>query len=540
MRARRLAFAGLILAIAAALIWQGARAIAPDGWTVLRAALFACLVVNAPWLALSAATGLAGFVLRLGSADPMRAVLPQLGLKQAGQPATLRTAIAVCVRDEDVDAVFGRLAGLSDAIRQAGRAACYVVCVLSDTASDPLAEREAAAAARLGGTGGPAVLYRRRAANTGFKAGNVMSFLDAHDGAFALMLCLDADSAMTLPAIERMASLMQADPGLAILQATFHGQAAHSPFGRLFGFGHRHGLRVWATGQAWWQADQGPYWGHNAMVRVAPFRAHCRLDPLPDGSLILSHDHVEAARLQAAGWKLRVLASDEGSQESHPPTLPDYLLRDVRWAAGNLQYRHLLRRSDLGPLGRLQMLQAILHYVLTPFWFALLPLAALNAALGGADVPRAPVLWLLAACWLTLHAPKLLGFAEVLLRPALLRQSGGAAAFAGCCLREIGSTLLLDPVIAAHKSWAVLGLARGRRDGWTGQIREGHAIGWADGTRLFWPHTLTGLLLSALFASASGFAWLASLPAIAGLVLAIPYVVLTSAPDRDGTLTVRP
>ena len=526
MTARRTLLLALILTITTALTWLGARAIAPDGWTPLRLAVFACLVVNAPWLALSAATGLIGFALRLFTDDPVRAVLPQLALPQASQPATLRTAIAVCVRDEDVAAVFGRLARLSGEIAQAGRAAHYVLCVLSDTASDAVAAEESAAAERLRAAGGPELLYRRRLANTGFKAGNVMSFLDAHAGAFALMLCLDADSEMTLPAIERMASVMQADPRLAILQATFHGHGAHAPFSRLFGFGHRHGLRIWATGQAWWQADQGPYWGHNAMVRVAPFRAHCRLDPLPDGSLILSHDHVEAARLQAAGWKLRVLASDEGSSESHPPTLPDYLVRDVRWAAGNMQYRHLLRRPDLGPLGRLQMLQAILHYVLTPFWFAMLPLAALNVALGGADVPRAPVLCLLAAGWLTLHAPKLLGYAEVLLRPAMRRQFGGAAFFAWCALKEIAATLLLDPIIAAHKSWAVLGLASGRRVGWSAQLRDGHAIGWAAGARMFWPHTVLGVVLLGVFRSA------VCLPFIAGLILAIPFSVLTSIPTK--------
>ncbi len=532
VRVRRLLFLSLVVLLSALLIGLGARAIAPDGWTALRVAIFACLILNAPWLALSAATGLVGFAMRMGAADPVQAVLPQLALPQASTPATLRTAIAVCVRDEDVAAVFGRLARLSAEIGRAGRSAQYALCVLSDTASDAIAAEEAAAA-RLRAGGGPEVLYRRRTANTGFKAGNVMSFLDAHTDAFALMLCLDADSEMALPTIERMASIMQADPRLAMLQATFQGHGAHAPFSRLFGFGHRHGLRVWATGQAWWQADQGPYWGHNAMVRVAPFRAHCRLDPLPDGSLILSHDHVEAARLQAAGWKLRVLASDEGSSESHPPTLPDYLVRDVRWAAGNMQYRHLLRRPDLGPLGRLQMLQAILHYVLTPFWFAMLPLAALNAASGGANVARAPVLWLLAAGWLTLHAPKLLGYAEVLLRPAMSRQFGGAAFFAWGCLKEIGATLLQDPIIAAHKTWAVLGLALGRRVGWSAQMRDGHAIGWAVAIRMFWPHTLTGVLLLGLFWSTSWFACLACLPFLTGLVLAVPFAVLTSVPDSQ-------
>jgi membrane glycosyltransferase len=60
----------------------------------------------------------------------------------------------------------------------------------------------------------------------------------------------------------------------------------------------------------------GPFWGHNALIRIAPFREHCRLPTLPDGSAILSHDHVEAARLHAAGWAVRVVPEDGGSSTS--------------------------------------------------------------------------------------------------------------------------------------------------------------------------------------------------------------------------------
>ena len=442
----------------------------------------------------------------------------------------MRTAIAVCVRDEDVAAVFDRLDAMARAICAADIAERFCLCVLSDTASDSVANDECAAAGRMRARRDVEVLYRRRLQNTGFKAGNVMSFLDQHAGRFELMLCLDADSGMTLPAILRMVAVMEADPRLAVLQATFHGQPARAPFPKLFQFGHRYGLRVWAIGQAWWQADQGPYWGHNAVVRVAPFRAHCRLDPLPNGALILSHDHVEAARLQAAHWKVRVLADDEGSTEAHPPTLPDYLERDVRWAAGNMQYRFLLGRRDLGPLGRFQMLQAILHYVLTPFWFALLPFSAINGALGDAAfIPRRTLALLLVTGWLTLHGPKLLGYLEAVLRPrAPPRRT--LARFLGWVLAEIGYTALLDPVIALHKTWAVLILAAGRPSGWSGQSRDEHAIDWACAARLFWPHTVAGIVIEWLFASASPFAGIVGLIGTAGLILAVPFAVLTAGP----------
>ncbi len=528
VRLRRAVLLALVLAVTGALAALGVAVLAPGGWTVTKLLLLGCLAVNAPWLGLSAATGLIGFAIRMLARDPVACVLPQLGLVSPSQPIGLHTAIAVCVRDEAVAPVFAKLAEIAAALDAAGLSDRFTLCVLSDTATEAIAQHEAQATAALRAGYGPQILYRRRVVNTGYKAGNVMSFLDEHADRFELMLCLDADSAMSLPAIARMVRVMQADPLLAILQATFHGQPARTLFPRLFGFGHRHGLRVWATGQAWWQADQGPYWGHNAIVRVAPFRAHCRLDPLPGGALILSHDHVEAARLQAAGWKIRVLASDEGSSESHPPTLPEYLGRDVRWAAGNMQYRYLLGRPDLGPLGRFQMLQAILHYVLTPFWFAMLPLAAVNGALGDAGaVPRAPLAGLLVAGWLTLHGPKLLGYAEALLLPE--RTGPATPRFLRDVLAELAYTALLDPIIALQKSWAVLCLAMGPRAGWSGQNRDEHTVSWSTAARLFWPHTLAGLVILALFAATSALATIVALPFTLGLVFAIPFAVLTSS-----------
>ena len=49
-------------------------------------------------------------------------------------------------------------------------------------------------------------------------------------------------------------------------------------------------------GSAWWTGDCGPYWGHNACIRLAPFMAHCDLPVLPTtgllGGHVLSHDQI--------------------------------------------------------------------------------------------------------------------------------------------------------------------------------------------------------------------------------------------------------
>ena len=87
----------------------------------------------------------------------------------------------------------------------------------------------------------------------------------------------------------------------------------------------RHGMRAYTVGSAWWQGDCGPYWGHNALIRIAPFMAHCRLPVLPGGpplgGRVLSHDQVEAVLMRRAGWEVRALPEEAGSFEENPPTL---------------------------------------------------------------------------------------------------------------------------------------------------------------------------------------------------------------------------
>jgi len=519
---RRLVFAGLAASIALVLIALGVRVLAPGGWSAWEGLILLCLVANAPWIALAGATGLAGLVIRLGGSDPA---------PEAPTPVTLRTVVAVCVRNEAMEAVLPPLLRLLKGLAPQGDR--FALAILSDTtdpahaAAEEAAVRRAAAALPEG-----AVLYRRRERNTAYKAGNVMDFLDHHAAGFDLMVLLDADSEMTPEAVLRLVRAMQASPRLGILQHPIAGRPALAPFGRLFNFGHRAGGRTWTLGQAWWQGDEGPFWGHNAAVRIAPFRRHCRLDPLPDGTHILSHDHVEAARLHAAGWAVRVIPDTHedggGSLESPPPNLLAFLARDRRWAAGNLQYRHLLRDRSLGPVGRFQMFQAILHYLLAPAWFAMLPLAALNAAFDADGTPRGALVALLLLGYAGLHMPRLAGHVANLAagppgtRLAYLRQAASESLF----------LLLFDPVIAFHNTAVLLSHALGRsHGGWPVQQREERRLGWRETARFLWPHAGAGLaILALLAASGSPFAVLAGLPFVAGLVLAIPFAVLTADP----------
>jgi membrane glycosyltransferase len=552
---RRLFFASLASAVAAALLWLAWRAMAPGGWTVWEALAFACFAGTVPWTALCAANALAGFAVLMGAPDPPAAVLPSLrearaAAAAAARPPRLSTAIAVCVRNERMEEVLPPLGRLLDGLDARGAGGRFALWLLSDTADPALAarEEEAVAAFRASRPDAGRIRYRRRTANTGFKAGNVMDFLDRHAEGHELMLCLDADSEMSAEAVLRLVACMEADPRLGIVQQLIAGRPATAAFPRLFQFGMRAGMRAWATGQAWWQGPEGPYWGHNAILRVAPFREHCRLPALPDGSSILSHDQVEAARLHAAGWKVCCLPDEEGSLEGNPPALPEFLARDQRWAAGNMQYRALLFLPGLTGMGRWQLAQAILLFAGAPLWAGLLLAAATNAATGGgASTPGGALLALVLATGAALHAPKLLGYAEALLKPRLAARYGGRAAFARGAAAEIGFTALLDPVSTFNKAMFLLALffggARhgggGGGGGWAPQNRADRGVGWGDAARLLWPHTLFGAAVFGLLLATAPGAALWALPVAGGLPLAIPFCVLTASPRVSALLRRR-
>jgi membrane glycosyltransferase len=520
MAARRVLVVFIVLCVSlglGTLLWH---VLAPGGWTWPKLVMLAAFAGTAPWTGLCVANALVGFLVLTLTRDPARAVFPQPPLPSVPPPPT---AIVVTVRNEDMRFVLPPLGRLRRELDAAGVGSAFTLWVLSDTLdlAATAAEQQAMAAFPH------PVRYRRRTTNAGFKAGNVMDFLDHHAAGVELMVTLDADSEMSADAVLRLVRALQADPTLGIAQHLTVGLPATAAFPRLFQFGMRAGMRTWALGQAWWQGDEGPYWGHNAAVRIAPFREHCRLPLLPDGRHILSHDQVEAAMLRAAGWGVRVLPREDGSAERNPPALPDFLRRELRWQRGNMQYLHLLRLK-LRPMGRWQLLQAILLFSGAPLYLLFLLAAAAAAATDAVSQFPAGAALSLTLAWVgALYSPKLLGYVVVALSPAERVRYSGGVRFAAGAATELCFTLLLDAIGMVAKTQVMLHL-----DGvaWTTQNRLDRSVGWCEAARLYWPQTVLGVLVFACFAEAG---WLASLwaaPLAGGLLLAIPFAVLTANP----------
>jgi len=537
MTLRRLGFLLLCALIALAALLLAAQAVARDGLSALDLAWLGVLALLMPWAALSCANAWIGLAILLFTPDPPAHVVP--GLRRGGGPLRSRTAIAACLRNEAMEGVIPPLERLLDGLPPAH----FELWFLSDSSAGPHAEAEAAAIAALRARrpgDASRIHLRRRPVNTGFKAGNVMEFLENEGRDYDHLLCLDADSEMTPQAVLALAATMEAEPRIAILQQLIVGRPVTAAFPRLFQFGMRAGMRAWATGQGWWQADKGPYWGHNALIRVAPFRAHGRLEALPDGSAILSHDQVEAVRLHAAGWGVWCVPEEAGSLEGNPPALPEFLARDLRWAEGNMQYLALLGAPGLGLMARGQLLQAVLLFLCAPLWVLAFALAGLIAATGGFDAASSLLLAaIFLAFWALPAAPKLAGYAQVLAQGRVAATYGGRGRFLGGALAEIAFALLLAPIRAVHQAGFLLALPFGLRMGWKPQNRADRGVSWGDAARLLWPHTLLGALAFLALGFTAPWALWFALPWAGGLLVAIPFCVWTTAPATGRWLKAR-
>jgi membrane glycosyltransferase len=508
-----------------------------DAVDLLLVVLFAMAM---PWFVVGFWNAAIGFIIMRWARDPAVAVMPQAAAGALPGPIAASTAIVMCVRNEPPERVVRNLGAMMGELTGAGLAAQFHVYVLSDTSHSDMAiaEEEAFAALAEEWKNRLAVTYRRRETNTGFKAGNIRDFLDRWGDEHDFMVTLDADSFMPAVAILRMVSIIERDPQLGILQSLVIGMPTTSAFARLFQFGMRLGMRSWTIGSAWWQADCGPYWGHNAVIRVAPFKQHCAIPPLPGRGIlrgdVLSHDQIEAALMRRAGFDVRVLPDEDLGWEENPPTLVEYIRRDLRWLQGTLQYVFFIRRPGLKFVSRFQLVFAMMMFAGSPAWIGLLlvgTLALAAAPSAGAVIDADYGVPLLAVVLLMWFAAKALTVIDVLARPALRRAYGGSPRFLASVAAETLFSLSMLPILWLCHTLFVAGLPFGRAIGWIGQRRDDHAIRWSTAFRLLWPHTLLGGASLAVLAALQP----AALPYLVvllagGLVLSIPFCVVTSWP----------
>ncbi len=506
--------------------------------------LFAILFL---WVSAGFWTAMAGFVLQLRGHD--RYAISTREAQGTPLAGDARTAIVMPICNENVARVFAGLRATYDSLARTGEIHRFDFFVLSDT-SDPdlrVAEREAWLdfCRRTGGFG--RVFYRRRQHRIKRKSGNVADFCRRWGKGYAYMVVLDADSVMSGRCLVELMRLMQAHPHAGIIQTAPSAFGRETLYARIQQFATRVYGPLFVAGLHFWQLGESHYWGHNAIIRVAPFMKHCALGRLPGrGALsgeILSHDFVEAALMRRAGWGVWIAYDLPGSYEEMPPNLLDELKRDRRWCLGNLINSRLFFAQGLHPAHRAVFVTGVMAYLSAPLWFLFLVLSTALLAVHVLTVPTYFVtpnqlfpLWpewhpsraiaLSSATATLLFLPKILAVALIALRGA--QRFGGILRLAASMLVEIVFSMLLAPVRMLFHTQFIVSALLGLKLVWKSPERGDAATSWGEAFRRHGLHTLLGLAWLALvyWLNPAFLGWL--LPVAGALAVSIPISVLSS------------
>jgi membrane glycosyltransferase len=203
------------------------------------------------------------------------------------------------------------------------------------------------------------------------------------------------------------------------------------------------------------------------------------------------------------------------------------------------------------------MLTGILSYVTSPMWFLVLivssVLTSIEAVAGHKYfVPGAHTLFpawpqyrdgeiivLLSMTCTILFLPKLMGASLALADRQLRAAYGGARKLIEGVMIEQLMSMLLAPTMMLFHTTFVLSALLGRSVGWDAQPRGDRGITWREGLMRHRWHLVLGLVWGgAILALAPKFIWW-MLPVLVGMVIAVPFTVLTSRNSLGRALRAR-
>jgi len=547
---RRTVLLLLVLAQSAMATYSMTAVLPYHGEKPLEIAVLSLFAVLCAWVSAGFWTALMGYLVLQFGGD--RHAISRSAANDAPIPADARTAIIMPICNENVARVFAGLRATYESLAKSGNLQHFDFFVLSDS-SDPdtrVAESEAWLELCRSVNGFERIFYRWRQHRIKRKSGNVADFCRRWGNNYRYMVVMDADSVMTGDCLSRLVQLMEANPNAGIIQTGPHAAGRDTLYARLQQFASRVYGPLYLAGLHYWQLGESHYWGHNAIIRVAPFIKHCALGRLPGrGSLsgeILSHDFVEAALMRRAGWAVWIAYDLPGSFEEIPPNLLDELNRDRRWCHGNLMNFRLFWAPGFHVAHRAVFMTGVIAYVSALLWLGFLLLSTWLLAEHTLVEPeyfvqpkqlfpvwpewhpeRAMALFGVTAAWLFL--PKLLSAALIVMQDA--RAYGGTIRLLISMLLEWVFSMLMAPIRMLFHTQFVLAALTGLRIQWKSPPREDAATPWNTAIRRHGWHTLLGMAwgVAVYWLNPSYLLWMT--PILGALVLSIPISVVTSSPE---------
>jgi membrane glycosyltransferase len=547
---RRILFFSLVLLLTSLAAWVMADILWRGGMNSCETAMLVLFTVLFSTVSLGFVQACAGFILLWFRRDPARILSL---LEQPPAPVELPvTAVVLPIFNEDVSRVYEGLRVIYRSVEKTGHLSRFDFFILSDS-NDPnkWIEEETAwteLCKQVRGFG--RIFYRKRKIALNRKSGNISDFCRRWGRKYRYMVILDADSVITGDCLVKLAQLMELNPQAGIIQAAPVQALSESLFGRFMQFAGTLYGPVFQAGLNFWQADEGNYWGHNAIIRVAPFIEHCALPDLPASKIprakFMSHDYVEAALMSRAGYEVWLAYGLGGSYEGGPPTLIDMAKRDRRWCRGNFQHRWLVLSPNFFPVNRLHLLLGVMSYLSSPLWLLFMLFGTAQFIIASRfsvrnfdydvglssflDIGGNRLAITLFACALfMLFLPKLLSLLLILRDRRLARTFGGRLRATVSVFLEHFFSILTAPVLMLFHSRFVLGVFAGQDVPWTTQRRGGDdGIDWNEAIAAHSGQTLVGVMWSMLawWISPAFFWWMS--PVFAGLIGSIPLSVLYS------------
>jgi membrane glycosyltransferase len=519
-----------------------------NGRQPLELAIIALFVVLFGWISAGFWTAVAGFAVLAIGRD--RFAISRTAPEDAPLEDNARVAVVMPICNEDVARVYAGLRATCESLAARPEASHFDFYVLSDTGNPDVRVGEVAGWLQLRRALGDSMrlYYRWRQHRIKKKSGNIADFCRRWGANYRYMVILDADSVMTGACLARLLRIMEANPNAGIVQTAPHAAGRETLHARIQQFAAGAYGPLFTAGLHFWQLGEAHYWGHNAIIRVAPFMRHCALGRLPgDGALsgeILSHDFVEAALMRRAGWAVWIAYDLPGSYEEMPPNLIDELTRDRRWCQGNLMNFRLLALHGLHPAHRVVFAIGAMAYVSAPLWFLSLVLGTALLAVHTLTDPtyftqphQLFPLWpewhpdwalaLFSTTAFMLFLPKFLSALVFILR-GQVRIFGGAFGLLASILAEMLVSMLLAPIRMLFHTQFVATALMGWSVRWKSPPREDSETSWGQAIRRHGVHTLIGLAWAGFvgWLDPKFLYWL--LPVAGALILSIPLSVYTS------------
>ncbi|MBX9925608.1 MAG: glucans biosynthesis glucosyltransferase MdoH, partial [Hyphomicrobiaceae bacterium] len=231
-----------------------------------------------------------------------------------------------------------------------------------------------------------------------------------------------------------------------------------------------------------------------------------------------------------------MVPSEPGSFEGLPPALAEFVVRDRRWAQGNIQHLAIVTARGLKPMGRVHLAMGAFAYIVSGVWAASLGVGAVLLLQGQQLIPSyfedsktlfpiwpqidpGAALRLFMATMAVVLLPKMLGLLLELKRVHTTRERGGSLRALAAVLTETVYSMLIAPIMMVTQTAALVQILAGQDAGWKPQNRGEAGIPIDAALRFHARHVAlgVGMFLLCWYTTPELAIWMS--PVIAGLVL---------------------